>query len=82
MPLQDKPQSHELNAWVAGILSQIVHKARLCAHKAGGVPQGHWCYLRLATNVLARRKNPVSVTIALMLCAIVFLIKKQPLAHF
>jgi hypothetical protein len=25
----------------------------------GGIPQGHWCYLRLGTKMLARRENPV-----------------------
>ena len=31
--------------------------------RQGGIPWGHWCYLRLATNILARRKDTVSFKI-------------------
>ena len=41
------------------MLSKQAFKARLFTGQ-GGYPLGHWCYLCLAMNMLARTKNPVS----------------------
>ncbi len=35
-----------------------------CSQGKGGIPQGLWCYLCLAMNMLARTKNPVSPNVS------------------
>ena len=38
-----------------------------CSQGKGGIPQGLWCYLCLAMNMLARTKNPVSLKVSIQI---------------
>jgi hypothetical protein len=55
------------DAQVAGIQSQIVHKAKGVVHiLIWSIPKGHWCYLSIATNLLARRKIQFDLKLVVM----------------